>query len=686
MAVAPSRPRPRFAFVADAVSSRRFPIATLIVLFALSWLVWAWIGTRHYFPNLFPDEIIYAKLSQSFAAGHGLAWRGDSFGLPPLWPILMSPGWHLGSLRDGWYAIRLAQVGLTSLVVFPAWVIAQTLVDKRLALVAAGLAAAGSWMSVTSFVLSENFTYPVATASIAAMVVALQTTRMRWILVSLAFAALACAARTQMLVLPVALVVALILDVAIQGKDKRRARFGAWPWTLWAGLILGVGGMITAFILEPHLTNYQVGANPEPVTKVFAASVHHGGDVLIAAAFIPALAFFALALDGKNWRDRQLGPVLVLTVSMLLTLLPLLGRFEAYATQGATVERYSMYVMPLMMALLVVAPGRVTRRRTLIAGLALLALLLVVPHTHNAIEQPALFGTQRRLAFMLGIFGGHLRPTLVLFALPIVAVGGLALTSRHRVLGLSVAILVTAGVMIVQSSGYHNRLISIEAISRAGIAPKHFDWVDRAGRGPVDMLAIGVPESIYHSVDAYTPFFNRRIRNDFMTVPTATAPPGCNVKVGPDGVLHQTSGWCTRWSRHYLLVASPTHATLRNEHVVLATPTHGWLITTPPGPPRLLSLVTPPCDYGRCTGALNIGFYLTKSAVARITFAGASVPHSLKVGNTVETLAAGRNTSILVRLPKANASVSFPVDWTTPDGPVLTSVLLTSEGKTTRIY
>ena len=66
---------------------RALPVAALYVV---SVVVFALIAHQHTFPNLFPDEMLYGKLSQGFAAGDGLSWRGSAWGLPPLWPIVLS--------------------------------------------------------------------------------------------------------------------------------------------------------------------------------------------------------------------------------------------------------------------------------------------------------------------------------------------------------------------------------------------------------------------------------------------------------------------------------------------------------------------------------------------------------------------------------------------------------------------
>src|SRR4051794_11351111 len=202
--------------------------------------------------------MLYGKLSQGLAAGDGLHWRGSGWGLPPLWPVVLSLAWHFGSLPDGYGVARVLTALLAPTVVFPVWLLARVFVGPRLALVPALLSVAGAWMVVTSYLVSENLAYPLATASLACTVMAVRDTRMRWLAASVAFAALAALARTQMLCLPVILLLALVLDVVRQPAGARRARLDSRPRALWIVLAIAVAGGFLAFIVDPHLTNYDV--------------------------------------------------------------------------------------------------------------------------------------------------------------------------------------------------------------------------------------------------------------------------------------------------------------------------------------------------------------------------------------------------------------------------------------------
>ena len=247
--------------VAAIVEHRAFPLAALAVIYLAA--AWVYIAAaKPLVPDLFPDEMFYGRLSQNFAWGHGLTWRGSSFGLPPLWPLVMSVVWHGDSVVNSYQAAKVLGAFLASSVVVPVWLLARAYVGPRLALIPAALCIVGSWMQITEFMASENLAvFPLATASLAATVMAMRDTRSRWIAVSLGFAMLAALSRTQMLVLPVILVVALIGDVLRQPRGRWRARIDERPRALWIGLVIAVLVLLLAFIVKPGLTNYNVLAN-----------------------------------------------------------------------------------------------------------------------------------------------------------------------------------------------------------------------------------------------------------------------------------------------------------------------------------------------------------------------------------------------------------------------------------------
>src|SRR6059058_5067613 len=89
----------------------------------------------HATPTIFNDELLYAKLSQSLAAGHGLAIRGEHFFFPsPLAPLVQAPVWLLSSMTDAYAVAKLLNAAVMSAAVFPAYFIARRVVRPSSAL------------------------------------------------------------------------------------------------------------------------------------------------------------------------------------------------------------------------------------------------------------------------------------------------------------------------------------------------------------------------------------------------------------------------------------------------------------------------------------------------------------------------------------------------------------------------
>jgi Dolichyl-phosphate-mannose-protein mannosyltransferase len=560
---------------------RRAPVAALVAIYAASVLVYALVAHEHRFPNLFPDEMFYGKLSQSFADGDGLKWHGADLGLPPLWPVVLSLAWHFGSVPDGYGVARVLTALLASAVVFPVWLLAREFVGPRLALVPAVLSVVGAWMTVTSYLVSENLAYPLATAALACTVMAVRDTRTRWLGWTMFFALLAALTRTQLLALPVILLVALLLDVARQPRDRRRARIDERPRALWIGLAVLVAGGLLAFVAKPDLTNYEVLAHHASVGEVLKTVGRHGASTIVMLAFIPVAAVAALMARASNWRNDDVGPLLVTITAAVLVLLPVLGRFEAWATHGQPVDRYAMYLAPLFLVAMMLVPGRIGKPAAVIAAVAVAGAALAAPITGNYIEQPALYGTQKRL-FELGFFDRHLHVGVALAALALGLGGVLLLASRTWV---TTAVLLTASVMVAQAWTSQHAEITVEKNAEAAALPKPLDWVDRAAAGPVGVFAVGAGQALRGNRDLYTEFFNRKVKYSFATEPIGAE---CRFTIAPDGRLRQADGDCPPWLREYVLVARPARPVFYDQHV-LARTNRGTLVRIPTEDPRLRS-------------------------------------------------------------------------------------------------
>jgi hypothetical protein len=106
----------------------------LPALFVVAAAYHAWQSLGHVTPMVFDDELLYGKLSQSIAAGHGLSIRGEPFFFPaPLGPLVQSPVWLLSSMTDAYTAAKILNAAVMSAAVFPAYWLARRIVRPSFA-------------------------------------------------------------------------------------------------------------------------------------------------------------------------------------------------------------------------------------------------------------------------------------------------------------------------------------------------------------------------------------------------------------------------------------------------------------------------------------------------------------------------------------------------------------------------
>jgi hypothetical protein len=672
--------------VSALVAHRAFPVAALACIWVLSTVGYVLLGRQHPIPDLIPDEIFYGKLAQGLAYGQGLHWRGSSWGLPPLWPSVLSLAWRGTTPAHGYEVAKVMGAALASTTIVPVWLLARSLAGPRLALIPALLVVLGPWMIVTEFIASENLAFPLATASLACTVAAVRETRSRWILLSLGFGAIAGLTRFQLLALPVILVLALILDVLRQPAGARRARIQARPRALWIGLLVIVGGGVLAFVVKPDLTQYAVLAHDTSAWDVTKTAGRHGLFAIALFAFIPVAATGALMARKENWRSDVTGPLLVTVAAAVAVLFPLLARFEAWATAGAPVDRYTMYLAPLLLTLLVLAPGRVSRRSALIAAGVLVGLMVLTPIATNWIEQPGVFGLQQRLYKTLGLFKDHPKLSVPFVALLVTPGAMFALTARtRRTLGLALSVAAVATVMLVQlataASFENSRIKQIQPL----VTPPTADWVDASAHGPVAILSVGRLLPWRSNADIYTEFFNRDVRWYYSTI--AAGNNSCDVDLTSSGFLKVSAPACPKWPRQWVVSGGPVKTTLYGQRTVSRT-TNGTLIRTPAGTPRVMSLVEAPCNtYVGCIGQLGLALYLDHPARVAVTFSAAPTEHRVQTGNQIQVLAPNRPTTLRFNLPAGAQAVNIPVDWRDARGaPALQSVFFKTKGQTYRAY
>jgi hypothetical protein len=438
--------------------------------------------------TVFNDELLYTKLSQSIAAGHGLSIRGQHFYFPsPLAPLLQAPVWLLHSMPQAYAAAKLLNAAVMSAAVFPSYRLARRVVRPTYALVTAAAAVATPAMVYHGYLMSEALAYPLFLCTVLVIVRGVE----RPSIAVPVMCALAIATRAQFLVLPLAYLLAVA--VCERGSHRRHLVPAALTGALVAVLV-GIPGALGQYGEATH-----IGHTPGAVAHWTLTT----GSLMpfsLGLAIVPG-ALFGLAV----LRRKPIGIVSIACTALFLGQAALISAGEAHRP----LERYVFYVTPLLFLAFFAyvergAPWRRAYTLFTIAGAVALSL----------VSFPALTGTAgfffdsftltgfARASYYLGLTNASL-----LYALAPLAFGALALAVRRIPL-----VLATAAIAVALATG-----IGVYATDRlaTGFAARTFnaepaDWLDRSGLGPATYLVL--PQSDYF-VGTGLESWNRDVRH-----------------------------------------------------------------------------------------------------------------------------------------------------------------------------
>ena len=516
----------------------------------------------HASPTVFNDELLYAKLSQAIAAGHGLAIRGEHYSFPaPVAPLLQAPAWLLGSMTDGYAAAKLVNAIVMSAAVFPAYWLARSFVRRSFALVVATATVATPAMVYHAYLMSEAAAYPVFILTIAVLVRAAAEPSRRLGLAAPAVCVLAAATRVQFLVLPLAYVAA----VAVGGRGRWRS------YLLPVGLLAALGG---ALLLVPRAlgqygdaTEYRYGVGAVAhwaLTNVSLLPFSLGLAVVPGALLGIGYAF----VRPRSLSERALATITVTTTALFVGQAALLSAGEAHRP----LERYLFYVTPLVFLAFFLYVERGAPRRVLHLGVAGVAALLL-----SQLSLPGLTGTAAfffdsvtesayaREAYRFGLPNASLLYAAIPLALALLA-WAVPLTRRgapHLFALLAIGLSLVAG-----ASVYATDRLATQWDARTFSADPP-DWLDRSGLGPARYLTL--PRS-NDFLGTQLESWNRDLRGVILLGKPASDPYPVQVAhIAPDGRLIVAG----RPTRSEVLVVNVDGSAIDLDGRVVARPRQG---------------------------------------------------------------------------------------------------------------
>ena len=455
---------------------------------ALSAIARSLAGLARPTPTYFPDEYLYSSLGRSIAeSGHPLVRGGSAHFTALLEPLLTAPLWLIHDTDVAYHAIQVFSVTVMSLVAVPVYLVCVALGLRRSTglIVAAATLCAPAFMYST-WLISEPFAYPLAAGAIAAATVAIGRGSRRAQVLFLILAAAAALARIQLLVLPMAYVLATLVVGARTHTLRRVLReqaLVAAALTLPLLLVLGMRGRLLG--VYAHFGQVDAGGVGGIAHRLGANCLillYGSGWIIVPGALIGIGA--ALAIP-RSRTDLAYGAVALSFGAAVLVQASIWGDLDRPQ------ERYFLYAVPLLAPFFALTVERAwpwARVHALLA-VAMIALAAAIPLSGYAssvlkTQSPTLFGVFR-IEEVLGTGSGSLAVSAAASCLAIVA---LALPRLRQGSALAAGIGLACAASLALGIAATNFDVNDSKSVRSWAFTNDLSWVDHAHLGPATLV------------------------------------------------------------------------------------------------------------------------------------------------------------------------------------------------------
>jgi hypothetical protein len=375
------------------------PLAAPVLLAALvvvAFVARALLDRQVLAPWVMPDELRYALTSRSFLSVGQYLFREHPDPIKSIYPALISPAWAAGSTHTAYTLIKVINTALMTAGAIPVYLWARRLAAPLWALVAVVLYLAMPGFAYTGEILTENAFVPTTMLALFAIAVAIERPSLIRQLLALGAVALTIAARLQgailLVVLPAAIVLAVLLDVIAAAPGERRRVAGGRLRQFWPSIGAIVLAVVAYVVYEAAkgrsissgLGIYQnVLQTHYSFVPVVRWSVYQMGELAFAVGILPVAALVVLA--GLACR-RATAPApaerafVAVAIAAVLCTVVQIGAFASHYSLRVE-ERYMFNVFPVLFIALAVwlarglpRPARLTAAAVLVPVAFLLAL------------------------------------------------------------------------------------------------------------------------------------------------------------------------------------------------------------------------------------------------------------------------------------------------------------------------
>jgi hypothetical protein len=471
----------------STAAERLLALVPLALVYTVAAALYSWQVSRQRSPWIFPDESQYGHVAAAIA-GTG------STAIAPIWgiayPILLSPAWLDHNPVTAYDLAKYINVVLMCSTAVPAYLLARLVVRRGLALAAAVAALAIPGMAYASLLMQESLAYPFATLVLYLLASAIVSGSRRRLVLAFALALLGPFVRTELLVLPLIVLLAAAFEAWLSERARRaRERWTAGRWAAAGAALVVVLALGTAIVVAAS-TSWRIALqHPGGLVRYAVVGV---GTLVVGLAILPALSAPAAVVAARRERTvRAFG--LVFVSAAVVFVLYVAGKETFISTRPGNHlvdllgERNLIYLSPLLFAgtALWMQRRRASLAALVVATGALLLVLGLMPYPFAGLSSPhsptaVAIG---HIAHSLGWGSTAVRSALLL-ATAVAALLVWALSRPARPAGAALAAIAAAIVSWGLTCEIYASNMSRD-IGRALVAaqPRPLDWVDRVTVG-----------------------------------------------------------------------------------------------------------------------------------------------------------------------------------------------------------
>ncbi|HLC56887.1 MAG TPA: glycosyltransferase family 39 protein [Candidatus Nanoarchaeia archaeon] len=340
-------------------------------------------------PSTFADDYHYMKMARSFFHDGSFTVDGRaSYLYPPLYPIVISISYIFKNMEIIYFIFKIINAILSSLIIFPAWLIAKEFFDKKKSfLIASLIGIMPPFFVFSSYILSENLFFPLFLFTIYFIYKSFNDNKIRWDVLAGIFLGLSYLTRILALSLIPTIVIILFIKL-FRDKDYSQIKkkiilfliafIVVLPWLIRNLSIFGfsISGL---FGYGENITAVQNNFTP---LQFFYWIIIDVGYILLASGI---LFFIGFLINIKKQQDKKINLLNAITILSSLFLIFIAATHSSSFPltkenifNGRVLGRYLEGVLPLIIILGAVSIEKNILQKTNKKILILLMSILVV--------------------------------------------------------------------------------------------------------------------------------------------------------------------------------------------------------------------------------------------------------------------------------------------------------------------